>query len=330
MINFIRIINSIFIVIAMFVYADTNAQCGVVSSNGYNVAIEIRPVSIIKPATCPAGYNYNVSFLYNVGFSGTNIPANLYTLEGNLYCNGQANFFQIPLAGGSGTGTTTSNSWRAATDCATATTSSLQCNIVNITIEGPGILNQTFKCNAAGTLPIDLVSFNGRIVGNNNVYLNWVTATETNNKTFTVERSTNAAYWLPVKILNAATNSTTTKEYAYTDAGLAPGMYYYRLKQTDISGANTYSNIIGANITKGNSGTDINLTYRSNQLYFAGLANSSEWEVAVYNSASSAVMVNSTINSSVVQLPDLTSGIYFVRVRNKLSNTEKTLKFFKG
>jgi len=328
--NFTRIIYGVFTVITMFFYANANAQCGVVSSNGYNVAMEIRPISIIKPATCPWGYNYNVSFLYNVSFSGNNIPASLYTLQGNLYCNGQANFFQLPKSGGTGTKTTTSNPWRGSTDCATATTSSLQCNTISITIHGPGIPNQTINCNAAGILPIDLVSFNGRIVADNNVYLNWVTATETNNKTFTVERSVDAVNWLPVKTLNGATNSTTTKEYGYTDAGLATGMYYYRLKQTDVSGAGTYSNIIGANITKGNSGADITLSYRSSQLYFAGLGNSTEWEVAVYNSASSVVLANSTINSSVVQLPALTSGIYFVRVRNKLNNTEKTLKFFKG
>lgn len=312
-----------------FTFSNSNAQCGVVSTNGYNVALEVRPISAIVPATCPYGYNYNIMFLYNVHFNGTNIPSSLYTLQGNLYCDGQANFFNLPNNGGSGSSTTTSNPWRNTTDCATATTSSLKCTQIKITIQGPGIPYQTIDCVAGGILPVNLVSFNGRLVNNNSVYLAWVTATETNNQAFTVERSTDAVNWNAITTINGAVNSTTNKEYNYTDGNLLNGIYYYRLKQTDLSGTNTYSNIIAANITKGNSNTDISIAYQSNQLYFTGLGNGTEWEIGIFNSASAPVLVNSTINSSTVQLPNLASGIYFVRLRNKLNHTEKTLKFFK-
>jgi len=323
----LRNFYGVFAVLLSLSFNDASAQCVVTSTNGYNVTLSVRPVSIIKPASCPNGYNYNVSFLYNVSFSGTNIPSSLYTLQGHLFCDGQSNFFDLPNNGGSGTGSTVSNPWRNITDCATATTTSLKCTVVSIQIQGPGIPNQTINC-VAGALPINLVSFNGRIVNDNAVYLNWVTASETNNKTFTVERSSDAANWQAIRTIDGAVNSSTTKEYSCTDAGLFAGMYYYRLKQTDISGLSTYSNIIAAKIITGSK--DISLTYSSNQLQFFGLGNSTEWELAVLNSAAAMVMTNPAIKSSTIVLPNLAPGIYFVKLRNKLDNTEKTLKFFKS
>jgi len=198
---------------------------------------------------------------------------------------------------------------------------------VSIDIQGPGIPSQTINC-VAGALPINLVSFNGRILNDNSVYLNWVTASETNNKTFTVERSTDAVNWQPIRTIDGAVNSSTTKEYSYTDAGLVTGMYYYRLKQTDISGLSTYSNIIGAKITAGSK--EISIAYSSNQLQFFGLGNSTEWEMAVLNSAAAVVITSPAVKSATVVLPNLAPGIYFVKLRNKLDNTQKTLKFFKS
>lgn len=326
--NFTRTIYGVLAVILSLSFSTTKAQCVITSTDGYTVTISVRPVSVIKPATCPNGYNYNISFLYNVVFSGSNIPSSLYTLQGRLFCNGQDNFFDLPNNGGSGTGNTQSNPWRSTSDCATATPTSLRCTVVEIEIHGPGIPAQKINC-AAGILPINLVSFNGRIINNSNVSLNWVTATETNNKTFTVERSTDANNWQAIKTINGAGNSTTTKEYTYTDMGLATGMYYYRLKQTDVSGESTYSNIIAAKITNGAT-KDISLVYTSNQVQFAGLGNSTEWEVAVISSTGAVVLTNATINASTVSLPNLATGIYFVKLRNKLNNTEKTLKFFKN
>ena len=326
--NFTRIIYGVFAVMLSLTFSSTNAQCVIPSTDGYAVIVSVRPISVIKPGACPYGYNYNVSFLYNIVFNGSNIPSSLYTLQGRLFCGGQENFFDLPNNGGSGTGNTQSNPWRPTQDCATSTLTSLNCKVVEIEIHGPGIPAQKINCTV-GILPINLVSFNGRIVNNSNVNLNWVTATETNNKTFTVERSTDANNWQTIKTISGAGNSTTTKEYTYTDMALATGMYYYRLKQTDVSGESTYSNIIAAKITNGAT-KDISLVYTSNQVQFAGLGNSAEWEVAIISSTGSVVLTNATIHASTVSLPNLATGIYFAKLRNKLNNTEKTLKFFRN
>ena len=63
-------------------------------------------------------------------------------------------------------------------------------------------------------IPVELISFNG-IVSNNIVRLEWLTATETNNKGFEIERSLNdKTNWQ--KIGYTEGNGTTTNKKSYS------------------------------------------------------------------------------------------------------------------
>ncbi|MEI6123172.1 MAG: T9SS type A sorting domain-containing protein [Bacteroidota bacterium] len=84
-------------------------------------------------------------------------------------------------------------------------------------------------------LPIQLVSFDASC-GSNGVDLAWVTATETNNDYFTIERSPDAKNWGVVTTVNGAGNSNMIINYSTTDANAIRGTSYYRLKQTDFDG----------------------------------------------------------------------------------------------
>ncbi len=307
-----------------------NAQCTFTSTDGYVVTVKATPVSVIAPSSCPYGYNYNLTVNYTVAFSGIHIPSNLYTLQGNIYCNGQANFFTLPTNAGSGTVTSVSNPYRGTTDCASASLSSLLCTTSEIIIQGSGMPYQTSTCPLGGILPVNIISFNAKLVNNNSVFLKWVTATETGNKAFVIERSTDSRNWQAIKTLNGTGNSATNTEYSYTDENLTAGMYYYRLKQTDVSGAVTYSNIIGANVVKG-AATDIYISNASsNQLYISGLSNYNEWEMAIVNTTGAGVLRSAALSSNIVQLPVLSAGVYILKLRNKLSGSEKTIKFIKS
>ncbi|MEW6468558.1 MAG: T9SS type A sorting domain-containing protein [Bacteroidota bacterium] len=92
-------------------------------------------------------------------------------------------------------------------------------------------------------LPIELTSFSARME-NRQVVVKWATASETNNDFFTIERSTNGATFSELAKVKGAGNSTTTREYSYTDGAPASGTSYYRLKQTDFDGKSEYFSII--------------------------------------------------------------------------------------
>lgn len=91
-------------------------------------------------------------------------------------------------------------------------------------------------------LPVKLTGFSARRQGQQ-VLLNWSTATEQNNKGFGVERSTDGRSWKQIGFVAGAGNSNTTRQYNHTDAATA-GTVYYRLKQVDLDGKTTYSQVL--------------------------------------------------------------------------------------
>ncbi|MBI2269500.1 MAG: CSLREA domain-containing protein, partial [Bacteroidetes bacterium] len=99
-----------------------------------------------------------------------------------------------------------------------------------------------------GGLPVELVSFYAVPVNDEYVQLAWVTATETNNDFFTVERSANAVNFEPITEVPGAGNSTSVLVYAAKDEQPLGGVSYYKLKQTDFDGKYKYSPIIAVNI----------------------------------------------------------------------------------
>lgn len=120
------------------------------STNGYTVTVVLEPTEVNVPGSCTSGYNWTVDLDYTITFSGSNVPSSLWTLQGNLICDGDNdNFFNLPNGGGTGEATT-SNSWRSATDCGSITVGSL-CEQIQLTIQGPGISSQTITKDIGGS-----------------------------------------------------------------------------------------------------------------------------------------------------------------------------------
>lgn len=101
------------------------------------------------------------------------------------------------------------------------------------------------------TVPVELVSFNAEIF-NNRVELTWMTATETNNKGFEIQKCLTQTLsegesfqtWETIGFVNGYGTTTIPQSYSFADANLKSGKYFYRLKQIDFDGTFEYSNII--------------------------------------------------------------------------------------
>lgn len=104
-------------------------------------------------------------------------------------------------------------------------------------------------------IPVELISFNSS-VSENNVTLNWTTATETNNMGFQVERqqvrnpqsSVSKEKWDMIGFVDGKGTTTEQKAYSYKDENLALGKYQYRLKQMDFDGSFEYSSVVEVEI----------------------------------------------------------------------------------
>jgi hypothetical protein len=95
----------------------------------------------------------------------------------------------------------------------------------------------------ANSLPVELVSFSA-VVADNNISLNWRTATEVNNYGFDILRLAEDDEWINIGFVDGHGNSNSPKDYSFTDANVSAGIYSYRLKQIDTDGKYEYSKII--------------------------------------------------------------------------------------
>lgn len=85
-------------------------------------------------------------------------------------------------------------------------------------------------------LPVTLVGFYAELFEDQNVMVNWSTASELNNDFFTLEKSRNGRDF--VKLDEIAGNGTTNlqNDYSFIDPSPYLGLSYYRLSQTDFDG----------------------------------------------------------------------------------------------
>lgn len=107
--------------------------------------------------------------------------------------------------------------------------------------------------NVANPVPVKLTSFTAA-VKNNDVKLDWITASEMNNKGFDVERSVDGKTFEFVTFVKGAGNSNVKVQYVATDKNAFVNanskVLYYRLKQVDLDGKFVYSNVIKVAVTE--------------------------------------------------------------------------------
>ncbi|MBP6672319.1 MAG: T9SS type A sorting domain-containing protein, partial [Bacteroidetes bacterium] len=94
-------------------------------------------------------------------------------------------------------------------------------------------------------LAVELVSFTASVDGPR-VELSWGTATEVNNIGFTIERRNSSGPWSTLGFVEGNGTVSVPSSYLFSDKPPVPGVYQYRLKQTDRDGKYSYSTIVEA------------------------------------------------------------------------------------
>ncbi|HMQ70590.1 MAG TPA: choice-of-anchor J domain-containing protein [Ignavibacteria bacterium] len=195
--------------------------------------------------------------------------------------------------------------------------------IDELTVEGQGLL------------PVELSSFVS-VVTNNNVTLNWSTASETNNSGFDIERSNATGEWSKAGSVTGNGTTELTSNYSFTDRNLNSGIYNYRLKQIDYNGNFEYfnlSNEVNVGVPSQfelsqnypnpfNPSTSINFELPFDGKVSLKVFDMSGKEVStLVNEVKAAGYYTYSFNAS-----GLTSGIYFYTLNsNNFSSTKKML-----
>jgi len=102
----------------------------------------------------------------------------------------------------------------------------------------------------SSTIPVELTSFTAT-VNDNDVTLNWESATELNNKGFEIQRTlySDKLNWDKIGFVEGKGTTTEPQKYSFVDKNLKTNSYLYRLKQIDFDGTFVYSSEIKVDFT---------------------------------------------------------------------------------
>jgi len=97
-------------------------------------------------------------------------------------------------------------------------------------------------------IPVEFTSLTANVV-DDQVQLNWQTATETNNRGFEIERSADNKVFAKIGYVPGRGTTTEKSSYSYIDKDASEGKLFYRLKQIDLDGTSDYSGVVEVNFS---------------------------------------------------------------------------------
>jgi len=165
-------------------------------------------------------------------------------------------------------------------------------------------------------LPITLLGFFASNIDNEYVSLLWSTSMETNNDRFEIERSTDGVHFEMIASVKAVGNSNTTQNYSAKDQNPVNGINFYRLKQVDLDGKSSYSQIVTVNFGKYAAPTMFPNPATSFFTVVAGMEPIKEIELYSVAGVRLQLVKNDAANSSIkISSANLSSGVYIVQIR---------------
>jgi len=186
-------------------------------------------------------------------------------------------------------------------------------------------------------LPVELTSFTVS-AQDQNVLLNWITASELNNNGFEVQRSFLNSEFVTVAFVKGAGTSSLQQEYSFTDQNLSNGKYSYRLKQIDFDGTFEYSAEVEVNVVSLDNYSLINNypnPFNPSTKIGYYLKDRTNVRIVIMNALGEeiAVLANETQEQGFHEVEfnavDFSSGIYFYSLQTSQYNETKKMILMK-
>ncbi len=173
--------------------------------------------------------------------------------------------------------------------------------------------------NISGSLPVQLTSFDAKRVNDKDVLCTWQTASELNNDYFEIQRSVDGSQFTAIGKVKGNVTSEIVHGYQFTDNSLSsvnnePLTIYYRLKQLDLDGKSSFSDIRVVSFNQVNTNWNIYPNPTTNELHIE-TTGTEKLTAQVFDITSKQVI--STIlftSSTIINTSSLYEGMYFVRI----------------
>ncbi|MCB0428900.1 MAG: T9SS type A sorting domain-containing protein [Flavobacteriales bacterium] len=191
------------------------------------------------------------------------------------------------------------------------------------------LLNVYGLYHSSSSLPVSWLYVNAHSE-DNNVAIQWATATEINNDFFSVEMSLDGTNFETIDEVKGAGNSSTTSTYK-SIVPAANMTRYFRIRQNDFNGKNTYSQTIA--VAPANSISNMNVFQSAGVLNIRFEQEADSQVSVVVSDINGRIISNTTMNayngsnSIVLQdVPVQAQAIYVVTLASAQGNQSQ--KFF--
>ncbi len=196
-------------------------------------------------------------------------------------------------------------------------------NTLQVFFSGPGVTQFGCFVPDGGTLPVNISSFFAKRNGTG-VTLNWASSSEINAKQYIVERNSGNGF-MPVGTV-AATNNGGGSSYSYVDNNNSKTITQYRLKIVDLDASFKVSE---TRAVKGTAAVSDFSVYPNPSVGFAKITIADLAEatnVEVLDNAGRLVKSIELKTTNTVEINNLQSGIYLIRITNKATGEAITKK----
>ena len=113
-------------------------------------------------------------------------------------------------------------------------------------VDGPQMATASssgFQPFTETALPVTFAGFTVSRKNSNCALIQWSTSEEINAYMYEVQRSFNGSDWNTIAYVSAAGNSNALNHYSYTDKNITVPVSHYRIRQVDMDGRFTYTDI---------------------------------------------------------------------------------------
>jgi hypothetical protein len=185
-------------------------------------------------------------------------------------------------------------------------------------------------------LPIQLAGLTAVVVNQNEVRVDWMTLTETNNYGFELQKSaadtTNDYQTLPNSFIPGHGTTVQPNSYSYTDMTASSGRWFYRLKQIDLDGTTHYTEGVQVDVTTSVNEKPVPTEFALEQNYPNPFNPSTQIQFALPKATHVMLEIYSALGELITALVDetrqagyyseqfdatgLASGLYFYRLQS--------------
>ncbi|GIV43658.1 MAG: hypothetical protein KatS3mg035_0781 [Bacteroidia bacterium] len=175
-----------------------------------------------------------------------------------------------------------------------------------------------FGIAVSTVLPVEWLDFSGILLPQQQVQLNWATASELLNSHFNIQRSIDGLHFDNIGRVQGHGTTNEISHYQFIDKTPSLGRNYYRLEQVDFNGSTHYSSLIEIFVQPSTAPLMVYPNPAKEKIYFSLMGASAN--LKVYDLAGKLIYDIPFENSISVDLSSLPAGYYTYKIQNKELN----------